>query len=145
MNWVLLWDFIFQAWFDGVDWLEISNTDMLHVESILPCLKNLGEIKCCVRFSVPRNLVKTLSPVWSSGKGSSSSVWSSGKGLVRVLYPLVCVNQWGGKRSFSLFRINASIVPCVRCIDVFTHNFLRNKGDSLGAIAGHIEPSVLGN
>jgi len=46
-----------------VDWLEISNTDMLHVESILPCLKNLGEIKCCVRFSVPRNLVKTLSPV----------------------------------------------------------------------------------
>jgi len=33
-----------------------------------------------------------------------------------------------------------------RCaIDVFTHNSLRNKGDSLTAIAGHIEPSILGN
>jgi len=33
----------------------------------------------------------------------------------------------------------------VRCIDVFTHNSLRNKGDILAAIVGHIEPFVLGN
>jgi len=54
-------------------------------------LRTLGGIKYCVRFSVPRNLVKTLSHVWSSGKGFCSPVWSSGRGLVRVLYPLACV------------------------------------------------------
>ena len=43
--------------------LTISNYHVLHVWSVLPCLKALGEIKCCVRFSIPRNLVKTLSPV----------------------------------------------------------------------------------
>jgi len=62
-----------------------------------------------------------------------------------VLYPFACVKQWGGKRCFTLFRLITSIVPDVRCIDVFTHNSLRNKGDSLAAIMGHIEPSVLGN
>jgi len=108
-------------------------------------LRTLGGIKCYVRFSVPRNLVKILSHVWSSGKGSSSPVWSTGRGLVRVLYPLACVKQWGREKCFTLFRLIVSIVPDVRCIDVFTHNSLRNKADSLAAIVGHIEPSVLGN
>ena len=62
-----------------------------------------------------------------------------------MLYPLAYVKQWGGERCFTLFRLVASIVPGVRCINVFTHNSLRNKGDSLAAIVGHIEPSVLGN
>jgi len=35
-----------------------------------------------------------------------------------------------------------SIVPNVRCIDIFTHNSLRNKGDSLVAIVGHVEQSI---
>jgi len=74
--------------------------------------------------------------VWSSGKGSSSPVWSSGRGLVRVLYSLACVKQWGRDRCFTLFRLVASIVPGVRCIDVFTHNSLRNKGDSLATLSG---------
>jgi len=32
----------------------------------------------------------------------------------------------------------------VRCVmhRLFTHNFMRNKGDSLAAIVGHIEPSI---
>jgi len=50
----------------------------------------------------------TLSPVWSSGEG---------------------------KDVFTLFRLVASIVPDVRCIDVFTHNSLRDKGDSLVALS----------
>jgi len=62
-----------------------------------------------------------------------------------VLYPLACVKQWGGERCFNLFRLVASIVLDVRCINIFTHNSLRNKGDSLAAIVGHIEPSILGN
>jgi len=55
------------------------------------------------------------------------------------------VKQWGGERCFTLFQLVASIVSDVRCIDIFTHNYLTNKGDSLAAIVGHIEPSVLGN
>jgi len=43
--------------------LVICNSDVLHVESIFPFLKTLGGIKCCVRFSVPRDPVKTLSLV----------------------------------------------------------------------------------
>ena len=43
--------------------LAIYNSDVLHVEIILPFLKNLGEIKCCVRFSVPRDPIMTLSPL----------------------------------------------------------------------------------
>ena len=43
--------------------LAICILHVMHVGSILPCLKTLGEIKCCVRFSVPRNLVVTLSPM----------------------------------------------------------------------------------
>ena len=125
--------------------LAICNSHVLNIGNVLPCLKSLGGIKCCVRFSVPRNLVVTLSPMWSSGKGSSSPMWSSGRGLVLVLYPLACVKQWGGERCFTLFQLVASIVPDVRCINVFTHNSLRNKGDSLAVIVGHIEPSVLGN
>jgi len=58
-----------------------------------------------------------------------------------VLYSLACVKQWRGERCFTLFRLVASM-PNVRCINVFTHNFLRNKGDSLAAIVGHIEPSI---
>jgi len=54
--------------------LTLCNSQVLHVGSVLPCLKALGGIKCCVRFSVPRDLVKTFSPVRSSGKGSSSLV-----------------------------------------------------------------------
>jgi len=84
----------------------------------------------------------TLSLVWSSGKGSFSLVWSSGRGLVRVLYFLTCSKQWGEERWFALFRLVASIVLGVRCINVFTNNSLRNKGDSLAAIAGHLEPSI---
>ena len=76
-------------------------------------------------------LLRTL-----GGKGSSSPVWSSGRGLVRVLYPLACVKQWGGDRCFTLFQLVASIVPDVRCIDVFTHNSLRDNGDSLAALSG---------
>jgi len=57
-----------------------------------------------------------------------------------VLYPLACVKQWEGERCFTLFRLVASIVFDVRCIDVFTHNSLMNKGDSLVAIEGHAEP-----
>ena len=34
------------------------------------------------------------------------------------------------------FRLVASIVSDVRCIDVFTHNSLRDKGDSLAALSG---------
>ena len=59
-----------------------------------------------------------------------------------MLYPLAYVKQWGGERCFTLFRIVASIVPDVRCIDGFTHNSLRNKGDSLAVIVRHIEPSI---
>jgi len=43
--------------------LTICNSHGFYVGSVLPCLKSLGEIKCCVRFSVPRNPVKTLLPV----------------------------------------------------------------------------------
>jgi len=53
-----------------------------------------------------------------------------------VLYSLACVKQWGRDRCFTLFRLVASIVPGVRCIDVFTHNSLRNKGDSLATLSG---------
>jgi len=53
-----------------------------------------------------------------------------------VLYPLACVKQWKGKDVFTLFRLVASIVPDVRCINVFTHNSLRNKGDSMIALSG---------
>ena len=53
-----------------------------------------------------------------------------------MLYPLACVKQWGGDRCFTLFRLVASIMPDVRCIDIFTHNSLRNKGDSLAALSG---------
>jgi len=75
----------------------------------------------------------------------SSLVWSSGRWLVRVLYPLACVNQWVGKDVFTLFWLFASIMPDVRCIDVFTYNSLRNKGDNLATIVWHIEPTVLEN
>jgi len=110
--------------------------------SCVPCwecfalLRTLVELNIVWGFSVPRNPVKTLSPVWNSGKGSSSPVWRSGRGLVRVLYPLACVKQWGGESCFSLFRLVASIVPDVRCIDVFTHNSLRDKGDNMAALSG---------
>ena len=43
--------------------LVICNSHGLYIGSVLPCLKALGGIKCCVRFSVPRNPVKTLSSV----------------------------------------------------------------------------------
>ena len=52
-----------------------------------------------------------------------------------MLYPLACVKQWGGERCFLLFRLVASIVFDVRCIDVFTHNSLRDEGDSLVALS----------
>ena len=52
--------------------LAICNSHVLHVGSVLPCLKTLGEIKCCVGFFVPRDPMTTLSPLCSSGKGSSS-------------------------------------------------------------------------
>jgi len=41
-----------------------------------------------------------------------------------------------------LFRLVASIQLGVRCINVFNHNSLRNKGDSLAAAVGHVEPSI---
>jgi len=44
-------------------WLAISNAYVLHVGSVLSCLKAFSEIKCCVRFFVPRNPVKTLLPM----------------------------------------------------------------------------------
>ena len=59
-----------------------------------------------------------------------------------MLYSLACAKQWGEERCFALFRLVTSIVSGVRCIDVFTHNSLRNKGDSLAATAVHIEPSI---
>ena len=59
-----------------------------------------------------------------------------------MLYSLACVKQWGGQRCFTLFRLVASIVSGVRCINVFTHNSLRNQRDSLAAIVGHDEPSI---
>jgi len=43
--------------------IAICNSHVLHVGSVLPCLKALGGIKCCVRFSIPRDPVKILSPV----------------------------------------------------------------------------------
>jgi len=138
--------FVMELYFPCMMWwcalLAICNPHVLHVGRVLPCLKTLGGIKCCVRFSVPKDLVMTLSPVWSCGKGSSSPVWSSGRGLVRVMYSLACAKQWGKKICFTLFRLVTSIVPSVRCIDVFTHNSLRNKGDSLAAIVGHIKLSI---
>jgi len=130
----MLWNFIFHAWCDGMYLLAIYKFSCVACWECFALLRTLGGIKCCVRFSVPRNPMKSLSPVWSSGRG-----------LVWVLYPLTYVKQWGGERCFTLFRLVVSIVPDVRCIDVFTHNSLRNKGDSLVAIVGHIEPSVLGN
>jgi len=48
--------------------------------------------------------------------------------------------QCGEERCFALFRLVASIVSGVRCIDVFTHKSLRNEGDILIAIVGHIKP-----
>ena len=59
-----------------------------------------------------------------------------------MLYSLACVKQWGGERCLSLFWLIASIVPGVQCINLFSHNSLRNKGDSLAAIVGHIEPYI---
>ena len=53
-----------------------------------------------------------------------------------MLYPLAFVKQWGEDRCFTLFRLVASIVPDVRCIDVFTHNSLRDKGDCLVVLSG---------
>jgi len=87
---VSLWNFILtcMVWWCVLG-LKIYNSHLLHVGSVLPCLKTLGEIKCRVRFSVPRDPMNTLSPVWSSGKGSSSLVWSIGRGLVRVLNSLL--------------------------------------------------------
>ena len=114
--------------------LAICNSHVLDVGECFAFLKALGGIKCCVRFFVPRNPMKTLLPMWNSGNGSSSPVWSNGRGLVRVLCPLACVKQWGGEKCFTLFRLVASIMSSVRCIDVFTHNSLRNKGDSLAAM-----------
>jgi len=43
--------------------LANCNSDGLHVESVILDLKPLGGIKCCVRFSVPRNSMKNISPV----------------------------------------------------------------------------------
>ena len=59
-----------------------------------------------------------------------------------MFYSLACVKQLGGDRCFTLFRLVASIVPGVGCINVVTHNSLRNKGDSLTTIVGHVEPSI---
>jgi len=66
---VSLWNFIppCMVWWCVLG-LKIYNSHVLHVKSVLPDLKTLGEIKCCVRFSVPRDLVKTLSPLWNSGR-----------------------------------------------------------------------------
>ena len=80
-------------------------------------------------------------------------------GLVEVVFGLPFVNgsrvfhlisarrlcETVGGRCFTLFQLVASIVPDVRCINVFTYNSLRNKGDSLAAIVGDIEQSILGN
>jgi len=85
----LLWNY-FYAWCGGV-LLAIGNSLVLYVGSVCLAWRALGGIKYCVRFFVPRNPVKTLSLVCSSGNGSSSPVWSSGRGLVWVLYPLSCV------------------------------------------------------
>ena len=89
-----------------------------------------------LRFSVPRNPMKTLSLVWSSGKGSSSLVWSNGRGLVRVLYPFAYVKQWGGGYIFHL--ILARCEYSTQCVmhRLFTHIYLRNKGDSLATLSG---------
>jgi len=65
----LLWNYCY-AWCGGV-LLAIDNSNVLYVGSVCLAWRALGGIKCCVRFFVPRNLVKTLSLVWSSGKGSS--------------------------------------------------------------------------
>jgi len=43
--------------------LAICNLHVLHVGSVLPYLKTLIRVKCCMRFSVPRDPVMTLSPV----------------------------------------------------------------------------------
>jgi len=43
--------------------LAMCNSHVLHVGSVLPCLKAFGGIKCCVMFSVPRDPVKTFSPM----------------------------------------------------------------------------------
>jgi len=107
----LLWNYCY-AWCGGV-LLAIGNSHVLYVGSVCLTWRAHGGIKCCVRFSVPRNPVKTLSPMWSSGKGSSSPVWSSGRGLVRVLYPLACVKQWGGERCFHLISARCEYsAPC---------------------------------
>jgi len=57
--------------------LAIFNSHGLYVGSVLPCLKTLGGIKCCVRFSIPRNPVKTFACV---------KQW---KGVL-----FACVKQW---------------------------------------------------
>ena len=51
----------------------------------------------------------------------------------------------GRGKMFHLISACCEYSADVRCIDVFTHDSLRNKGDSLAAIVGHIELSVLGN
>ena len=93
----------FQAWCGGVFVMEllqcimwwcvmaIGKSHVLYVGSVCLAWRALGGIKCCVRFSVPRSLVETLSPVWSSGKG--------------VLF--ACVKQWS--------RIGSSVVPSRLC------------------------------
>jgi len=62
-----------------------------------------------------------------------------------VLYAFVCAKPWGEERCFTLLWLVVSRVSGVRCINIFTHKFLRNKGDNLAAIVGHIKQSVLGN
>ena len=50
-------------------------------------------------------------------------------------------------RGKMFYIISARCEYSARCVmhRLFTYNSLRNKGDRLVAIVGHIEPSVLGN
>ena len=52
-----------------------------------------------------------------------------------MLYPLAYVKQWGGERCFLLISARCEYSARCGCIDVFTHNSLRDKGDSLTALS----------
>ncbi|QCD89449.1 hypothetical protein DEO72_LG4g393 [Vigna unguiculata] len=119
-------------------WIRDKGSNVCTFTGIHPSLRLWNSVSFSLEVWVLRTLKGGLRIDWC-GFGSSSLCRDengSGRGLVRVLYPLACVKQWGRDRCFTLFRLVASLVPDVQCIDVFTHNSLRNKGESLAALSG---------
>jgi len=131
------WNFIFPCvmWWWVLCW-QYTNSHVLYVGSVLPCWELLVELSVVWGFSYLGTQWRLFRLCEAVERGPLRLCKVVVEDLFECCTLLHVWSSGEGKDVFTLFRLVTSIVPDVRCIDVFTHNSLRDKGDSLATLSG---------